>query len=79
MNNRGFMWFHLFQQRVGPRCVKVPRNGAGVTMDIFTEGLRTFSQAAKVPNKNLGQTLPDLKDWRMGHLPSLVNPSTGGG
>ncbi|CAJ1379022.1 unnamed protein product, partial [Effrenium voratum] len=64
---------------LGVRCVKVPRNGAGVTMDIFTEGLRTFSQAAKVPNKNLGQTLPDLKDWRMGHLPSLVNPSTGGG
>lgn len=33
-------------RRLGIRCMRVPRNGWGVTMEVFSEGMRMFSAAA---------------------------------
>ena len=32
-------------RRLGLRCVRVPRNGCGVTVDLVSEGMRMFAEA----------------------------------
>ena len=56
-------------RRLGVRCMRVPRNGWGVTMEVFSEGMRMFSAAApsmvpeQAASSSMSATAPSFESF----------------